>query len=323
MKNRNIALLLAAGMLLGLLSACSSEAGSAASSLSAAPEITETPEVQEASETEGSAAESAAPKADQVASTGEMTTVEEVVEEGMAPVYPSELKDGTYEVEMKSSSSMFKVDRCELKVENGTMQAVLYMTSQSYLYLYAGTAQEAAKADEAYYIPREDAGDGMGSFTLPVEALDTGVSCAAFSKKKEKWYDRTLLFRADSLPQEAFLEARGTSASNLALDDGEYTVDVTISGGSGRASVESPAKLTVSGGEFTATILWSSSNYDYMLVDGVQYDPVNTEGNSTFEIPVLTFDTPVAVQADTTAMSQPYLIDYTLTFDSSSITAAS
>lgn len=323
MKNRNIALLLAAGMLLGLLSACSSEAGSVASSLSAAPEITETPEVQEASEAEGSAAESAAPKADQVASAGEMTTVEDVVEEGMAPVYPSELKDGTYEVEMKSSSSMFKVDRCELKVENGTMQAVLYMTSQSYLYLYAGTAQEAAKADEAYYIPREDAGDGMGSFTLPVEALDTGVSCAAFSKKKEKWYDRTLLFRADSLPQEAFLEARGTSASNLALDDGEYTVDVTISGGSGRASVESPAKLTVSGGEFTATILWSSSNYDYMLVDGVQYDPVNTEGNSTFEIPVLTFDAPVAVQADTTAMSQPYLIDYTLTFDSSSITSAS
>lgn len=323
MKNRNIALLLAAGMLLGLLSACGSEAGSAASSLSAAPEITETPEVQEAAETEGSAAESAAPKADQVASAGEMTTVEEVVEEGMAPVYPSELKDGTYEVEMKSSSSMFKVDRCELKVENGTMQAVLYMTSQSYLYLYAGTAQEAAKADEADYIPREDAGDGMGSFTLPVEALDTGVSCAAFSKKKEKWYDRTLLFRADSLPQEAFQEARGTSASNLGLDDGEYTVDVTLSGGSGRASVESPAKLTVSGGEFTATILWSSSNYDYMLVDGVQYDPVNTEGNSTFEIPVLTFDTPVAVQADTTAMSQPYLIDYTLTFDSSSITSAS
>lgn len=323
MKNRNIALLLAAGMLLGLLSACGSEAGSAASSLSAAPEVTEAPEVQEASETAGSTAESAAPKADQVASAGEMTTVEEVVEEGMTPVYPSELKDGTYEVEMKSSSSMFKVDRCELKVENGTMQAVLYMTSQSYLYLYAGTAQEAAAADEADYIPREDAGDGMGSFTLPVEALDTGVSCAAFSKKKEKWYDRTLLFRADSLPQEAFLEARGTSASDLVLDDGEYTVDVTLSGGSGRASVESPAKLTVSGGEFTATILWSSSNYDYMLVDGVQYDPVNTEGNSAFEIPVLTFDTPVAVQADTTAMSQPYLIDYTLTFDSSSITSAS
>ena len=317
MKNRNIALLLAAGMLLGLLTGCGSETASATSAASAAVS-----EVTEPTAEPVSAEESAAPKADQVASAGEMTTVEEVVEEGMTPVSPSELKDGTYEVEMKSSSSMFKVDRCELQVENGTMQAVLYMTSQSYLYLYAGTAEEAAAANEEDYIPREDAGNGMGSYTLPVEALDTGISCAAFSKKKEKWYDRTLLFRADSLPQEAFLEARGTSASDLVLDDGEYTVDVTLSGGSGRASVESPAKLTVSGGEFTATILWSSSNYDYMLVDGVQYDPVNSEGNSTFEIPVLTFDAPVAVQADTTAMSQPYLIDYTLTFDSSSITSA-
>ena len=107
------------------------------------------------------------------------------------------------------------------------------------------------------------------------------------------------------------------------LDDGEYTVDVTLSGGSGRASVESTAKLTVSGGVLTVTIVWSSSNYDYMLVDGVQYDPVNTEGNSVFELPLNTFDTPVAVQADTTAMSQPYLIDYTLTFDSASVASAS
>ena len=316
MKNRNIALLLAAGMLLGLLSGCGGETASA-SAAAAKSEAT--------AEAMASAGETgnAAPKADQVASAGEMTMVEEVVEGGMTPVSPSELKDGTYEVEMKSSSSMFKVDRCELRVENGTMQAVLYMTSQSYLYLYAGTAEEAAAANEEDYIPREDAGDGMGSYTLPVEALDTGISCAAFSKKREKWYDRTLLFRADSLPQDAFLEARGTSAADLKLEDGEYTVDVTLAGGSGRASVESPAKLTVSGGAFTVTIAWSSSNYDYMVVDGVQYDPVNTEGNSVFELPLTAFDTPVAVQADTTAMSQPYLIDYTLTFDSASVTSAS
>lgn len=317
MKNRKIALLLAAGMLLGLLSACGSETASAASGVSNGSEAAE-----EVAASSGET-EIAAPKADQVASAGEMTTVEEVVEAGMTPVYASELKDGTYEVEMKSSSSMFKVDRCELQVKDGKMQAVLYMTSQSYLYLYAGTAEEAAAASEEDYIPREEADDGMGSFTLPVEALDAGVSCAAFSKKKEKWYDRTLLFRADSLPAEAFLEERGTNAADLMLDDGEYTVDVTLSGGSGRASVESTAKLTVSGGVLTVTIVWSSSNYDYMLVDGVQYDPVNTEGNSVFELPLNTFDTPVAVQADTTAMSQPYLIDYTLTFDSASVASAS
>ena len=137
MKNRNIALLLAAGMLLGLLSGCGGETASA-SAAAAKSEAT--------AEAMASAGETgnAAPKADQVASAGEMTTVEEVVEAGMTPVYASELKDGTYEVEMKSSSSMFKVDRCELQVENGQMQAVLYMSSQSYLYLYAGTAEEAA-----------------------------------------------------------------------------------------------------------------------------------------------------------------------------------
>ena len=152
MKNRNIALLLAAGMLLGLLTGCGSETASAGSAPSA--EVTEASEATETPAEPASAEESAASQADQVASAGEMTMVEEVVEEGMTPVSPSELKDGTYEVEMKSSSSMFKVDRCELRVENGTMQAVLYMTSQSYLYLYAGTAEEAAAASEEDYLPR-------------------------------------------------------------------------------------------------------------------------------------------------------------------------
>ena len=51
--------------------------------------------------------------------------------------------------------------------------------------------------------------------------------------------------------------------------------------------MESPAALTVADGRMTATIVWSSSNYDYMLVDGEKYLPTNTEGNSTFEIPSL------------------------------------
>ena len=119
------------------------------------------------------------------------------------------------------------------------------------------------------------------------------------------------------------LAAGGENAVKTDLEDGEYSIQVELEGGSGKASVSSPTLTLVKEGKMYARLQWSSSNYDYMLVDGVQYDPVNTEGNSTFEIPVLTFDAPVAVQADTTAMSQPYLIDYTLTFDSSSITSAS
>lgn len=327
MKQRVLAMLLAMGMVTGMMSGCgsaSAETATEASSAVVREDAAATQESAATTEATSAATEESqdAPAADQVASAAEMTTVEDVVEEGMVPVYASQLRDGTYEIEMKSSSSMFKVDHCELQVENGGMQAVLYMTSQSYLYLYAGTAEEAAAADESAYILREVAADDMGSYTLPIEALDAGVPCAAFSKKKEKWYDRTLLFRADSLPQEAFLEERGTNVSDLSLEDGEYTVEVTLAGGSGRASVESPARLVIAGDTCTVTIAWSSSNYDYMVVDDVQYDPVNTEGNSVFEIPLTTLDTPVAVQADTTAMSQPYLIDYTLTFDATSITPA-
>ena len=75
-------------------------------------------------------------------------------------------------------------------------------------------------------------------------------------------------------------------------------------------------------GRMTATIVWSSPNYDYMLVDGEKYLPTNTEGNSTFEIPVAALGTPLAVTADTVAMSTPHEIDYTLTFDSATLATA-
>ena len=97
---------------------------------------------------------------------------------------------------------------------------------------------------------------------------------------------------------------------------------MTLEGGSGRATVESPAALTVADGKMTATIVWSSSNYDYMLVDGEKYLPTNTEGNSTFEIPVAALDTPLDVVGDTVAMSTPHEIEYTRTFASASLTEA-
>ena len=118
---------------------------------------------------------------------------------------------------------------------------------------------------------------------------------------------------------DARTEDAYTSVESLNLEDGTYTAAVTLEGGSGRASVESPATLTVADGSVTADILWSSSNYDYMKVDGVQYDPVNTDGNSEFQIPVLGFDYAMPVSADTTAMSTPHEIEYTLYFDSATL----
>ena len=123
-------------------------------------------------------------------------------------------------------------------------------------------------------------------------------------------------------PSAAPSAAAGKTVADLGLADGAYTVDVTLSGGSGRASVASPAKLTIAGGKAVATIVWSSSTYDYMKVDGTKYSQVNTDGNAAFEIPVSAFDSALPVTADTVAMSTPHEIDYTLQFDAASIKAA-
>lgn len=98
------------------------------------------------------------------------------------------------------------------------------------------------------------------------------------------------------------------------LEDGEYTVNVTLEGGSGRASVDTPAKVTVTDGQAHATIVWSSANYDYMLVDGEKYLNENEGGNSTFTFPIDGVPCEMDVVGDTTAMSTPHEIDYTLTF---------
>lgn len=280
-------------------------------------------EEESASSEAGSSAEAESEEDySEVASSEDMTAVEDVVEDDMTPIYASQLVDGTYEVTVDSSSSMFSITECLLTVADGEMTAVMTMSGTGYLYVYMGTGEEAAEADESEYIAYEEDEDGVHSFTVPVEALDSGISCAAFSRNKEMWYDRTLVFRSDSLPSEAFADGTVQTVEDLGLEDGNYTAEVTLEGGSGRASVESPAAIRIEDGQAYATIIWSSSNYDYMMVDDEQYLPTNTEGNSTFEIPIEGFDWKLSVTADTTAMSQPYEISYTLYFDSSTLEAA-
>ena len=97
---------------------------------------------------------------------------------------------------------------------------------------------------------------------------------------------------------------------------GEYMIDVTLLGGTGRADITSPAEIRITQEGVTALIEWSSPSYDYMIVDDIKYMPVNTEGNSVFEIPVTAFDEAIPVTADTVAMSVPHEIEYTLNFHS-------
>ena len=320
-KMKLAALLLVVGLCAGNLSGCGGKAPAAADTSAAAKSsMGELADVELAeAELAGGAYDDAPAKNTQNQESGSLG---DAVKDGMEPVSADALKDGVYEVRVDSSSGMFRITECELTVQDGAMSAVMTMSGTGYLKLYMGTGAEAEQASEADFIPFVENADGKHTFKVPVEALDKEINCSAFSRKKETWYDRVLVFRAGSLPAEAFADGKVAAAGSLELEDGSYTVAVRLEGGSGRASVETPAALRVEDGNAFAVITWGSSNYDYMKVDGERLDLISTGGNSSFEIPVRVFDRKMPVIADTIAMSEPHEVEYTLVFDSTTIKKA-
>lgn len=253
-----------------------------------------------------------------VADASEMTDVIDVVEPGMTPVTADRLNDGVYEVAVDSSSSMFKVVGCDLTVKDGQMTVLLHMKSDAYTYMYPGAAEDAAKAPAEDLSPLMEP-DGGYAFVLPLDALDAGYTCAAFSARKQVWYPRTLLFRSDSLPEDAWKAEELATAESLGLADGEYTVEVALEGG--RATLESPAALTVADGACTADIVFGTRKIDYVIVDGEKYLPTSTEGGAAFTVPVAGFDRKLSIIVDSTAIKPAAEVEYTMTFDSASIAA--
>lgn len=245
-------------------------------------------------------------------------------------------EDGVYTAEFDTDSNMFHVNEANdgkgtLTVKDGKMTIHVSLVSKSIVNLFVGTAENAQKEGAEILEPTTDEvtySDGykeeVFGFDIPVPALDEEFDCALLGKKG-KWYDHKVSV-SDPVPAEETAEkeeaSAGTTVEELKLEDGNYTAEVTLEGGSGKATVESPVKLEIRDGKAIAELIWSSPNYDYMIVDGEKYEMTNTEGNSTFEIPVAAFDTALAVKADTVAMSEPHEIDYTLQFDSASIEKA-
>lgn len=236
------------------------------------------------------------------------------------PAAENTLPDGIYTADFETDSSMLHANEsCNgkgtLTVADGKMVFHVSLASQKIVNLYLGTAADAPQHEADWLQPTVDTvtyADGSSEevygYDIPVQAVDADFALALIGTKGT-WYDHTVRV-ANAVPAAADAPA-----------DGSYTCAVTLEGGSGRATVESPAVLTVTDGAMTATLVWSSPNYDYMLVDGEKYLPVNSEGNSVFEIPVAVLDTALCVTADTVAMSTPHEIDYTLTFDSATLTA--
>lgn len=298
---------------------------------------------------------------------------------GMVPIYGFDIKDGIYPVEVESSSTKFRIIDATLTVKDGNMEADITLNANGYLKLFPGTAKEAAASDVSSYLDFELNENGKQTYHLSVPALNMGIDCAAFSKDRQQWYDRKILFTASSLPADAIAfevpdyseiekamialkkvraeknadktadtqeatetadnsaaeaaeQSGGTVSSplepvepvTLDMEDGEYSIEMYLEGGSGKASVVTPNVLTIRNGKAYASIQWSSSNYDYMIVGTEKYFNQSEEGvNSTFEIPIAFMDEGMPVIADTTAMGEPREIRYTLTFYSESIGAKS
>lgn len=124
-------------------------------------------------------------------------------EQTLQPIYASQIRNGSYEIQVDSSASMFRVVHCTLVVEDDTMYAAMTMSGKGYGYVYMGTAEQALSASEESWIPFTQNEQGGKVFTVPVQALDQETDCAAWSIRKEKWYDRTLVFQSDLIPADA------------------------------------------------------------------------------------------------------------------------
>lgn len=239
----------------------------------------------------------------------------------------AQLPDGVYTAEFSTDSSMFHVsEACDgkgtLTVKDGVMTIHISLGSKKILNLYPGLAEDAAKDGAVLLEPTTDTvtySDGMTEevygFDVPVPVIGEEFDLALIGTKG-KWYDHKVKV------SDPVAEGTADTFDLSTVEDGTYTIELTMEGGSGRASIQSPAQLAIADGAATATLEWSSPNYDYMLVNGEKYLPVNTEGNSVFEVPVEALDAPLTMIGDTVAMSTPHEVEYTVTFHSETLESA-
>lgn len=250
----------------------------------------------------------------------EETTVAEPTEVPEEETPDPGIPDGIYMANFDTDGSMFHVNETMdgkgmLTVLDGKMSIHLVMPSKNVINLFRGTAEDAQKEGAVLIEPVIEEvtyDDGLTeevyAFDVSVPVLGEEFDCALVGTKG-KWYDHKVVV-SDPVPYEG----------NAGFSEEEsYFIEVSIEGGSGRASITSPAKVTLSRGEYVISLEWSSPYYDYMIVDGVKYLPVNTEGNSVFEIPLKSIDEDISITADTTAMSTPHEIDYILHLNSATM----
>lgn len=297
-------------IIVGGLSACLLLGGCGAGQAADATSAESTVAVQESTAAQAESAEA-------IAGTTEAAATETAQNEAQLP-------DGVYTAEFSTDSSMFHVsEACDgkgtLTVKDGVMTIHISLGSKKILNLYPGLAEDAAKDGAVLLEPTTDTvtySDGMTEevygFDVPVPVIGEEFDLALIGTKG-KWYDHKVKV------SDPVAEGAADTFDLSTVEDGSYTIELTMEGGSGRASIQSPVQLVIADGAATATLEWSSPNYDYMLVNGEKYLPVNAEGNSVFEVPVEALDAPLTMIGDTVAMSTPHEVEYTVTFHSDTL----
>ena len=300
-------------IIVGGLSACLLLGGCGAGQAADATSAESTVAAQESTAAQAESAEA-------IAGTTEAAATETAQNEAQLP-------DGVYTAEFSTDSSMFHVsEACDgkgtLTVKDGVMTIHISLGSKKILNLYPGLAEDAAKDGAVLLEPTTDTvtySDGMTEevygFDVPVPVIGEEFNLALIGTKG-KWYDHKVKV------SDPVAEGAADTFDLSAVEDGSYAIKLTMEGGSGRASIQSPAQLAIADGAATAILEWSSPNYDYMLVNGEKYLPVNTEGNSVFEVPVEALDAPLTMIGDTVAMSTPHEVEYTVTFHSETLESA-
>ena len=95
--------------------------------------------------------------------------------------------------------------------------------------------------------------------------------------------------------------------------DGTYTPEsFTFQGGSGKVTINCP-KVTITRGKVTATVVFSSSSYNKLVVDGDEYLPVSgTEyTGSVFQVPAV-LNQDMEITGTTVSMTAAHDITYTI-----------
>ncbi len=254
----------------------------------------------------------------------ESVTSEQTHEEETASF---DLEDGVYKVDFDTDNSMFHVNECyegkaKLVVENGKALLYLVMPSKNILNLYLGRAEDAQEEGADLIAPStvsvtyaDGEEDEVYAFEVPVTVYGEDFDLALIGKK-EVWYDHKVkISNAEPWSEPDKKEEDGMNS----IKEGIYQVPVSLEGGTGKTSLESPAKVEKKEDGYIVTLIFSSKYYDYMLVDDVKYLPIDNNDHSVFEIPVSDISAPLHVVADTVAMSKPHEIEYTITFDSESV----